>query len=651
MRMYDLIEKKKAGEALTKEEIRYIVREFTEDRIPEYQMAAMLMAICFKGMTDEEMTELTLSMASSGEMADLSAIQGIKVDKHSTGGVGDKTTLIVGPIVASLGVKVAKVSGRGLGHTGGTVDKMESIPGMRTAIPKDEFYDIVNRCNIAVIGQSGNMVPADKKLYALRDVTATIDSVPLIAASIMSKKIAAGSCGIVLDVKTGSGAFMKTLDDSIRLAEKMVAIGTRAGRRCCALITDMDIPLGYAVGNSLEVAEAVETLKGSGPEDLTFVCLELASAMLFLAGKGTMEECRAMARKAIEDGSALKKLIEMVECQGGDSQYVKDPGKFKQAEIQVPVKAVSARYIQAMDAEEIGLACVGLGAGRSKKEDVIDMSAGIRPIKKYGDYVEEGDTLAVLYTSDEKRIKDAAERLTTAYKIGEEKPKERKLVYARITDRKEILRHVDHTQLAQTAGWESIRQLCEEAMAYGTASVCIPPSYIRQAKQYVGENMALCTVIGFPNGYSSTEVKVFETEQAVKDGADEIDMVINLGWVKDGLFDQVEQEIRKVKAACGGKILKVIIETCLLTREEKIRMCQVVTSAQADYIKTSTGFSTCGATFEDVELLAEHVGEDVKIKAAGGISTLEDARRFLRLGASRLGSSRVIRLVREAEEA
>lgn len=434
MRMYDLIEKKKAGQALTNEEIRQMIRGFTEDSIPDYQMAAMLMAIYFKGMTDEEMTEMTLSMASSGDMVDLSAIRGIKVDKHSTGGVGDKTTLIAGPIVASLGVKVAKVSGRGLGHTGGTVDKMESIPGMQTAIPKDRFFDIVNRCGIAVIGQSGNMVPADKKLYALRDVTATVDSIPLIAASIMSKKIAAGSDGIVLDVKTGSGAFMKTLEDSIRLAEKMTAIGTRAGRRCCALITDMDIPLGYAVGNALEITEVVETLKGNGPEDLTEVCLELASAMLFLSGKGTIQECKSLARQAVLDGSALKKLAEMVECQGGDSSYIMDPGKFKQAQVQFPVKAPSTGYIRSMNAEEIGLTSVELGAGRARKEDSIDMSAGIRLVKKYGDYVEAGDTLAILYTSDETLTEHAAARLTAAYHIGDQKPEERKLVYARVMD-------------------------------------------------------------------------------------------------------------------------------------------------------------------------------------------------------------------------
>lgn len=318
MRMYDLIETKKRGGALTKDEIAYMVRGFVDGGIPDYQMSAMLMAIYFQGMNDQEITYLTLEMAHSGDMVDLSPIEGIKVDKHSTGGVGDKTTLVAGPMVASLGVKVAKMSGRGLGHTGGTVDKLESIPGFKTAIPREEFFDIVNRNGIAVIGQSGNMVPADKKLYALRDVTATVDSIPLIASSIMSKKLAAGSDSIVLDVKTGSGAFMKTLEESISLAQKMVSIGCLAGRRCCALITNMDIPLGYAIGNSLEMTEAIRTLKGEGPEDLTRVCLELAANMLHMAGKGTVEECRGMAEESIHDGSALKCLASMVKAQGGD---------------------------------------------------------------------------------------------------------------------------------------------------------------------------------------------------------------------------------------------------------------------------------------------------------------------------------------------
>lgn len=431
--MYDLIEKKKRGGCLTEEEIAYMIRDFCAGEIPDYQMSAMLMAIYFRGMEDREITCLTKEMAKSGDMVDLSPIKGIKVDKHSTGGVGDKTTLVIGPIVASLGVKVAKMSGRGLGHTGGTVDKLESIPGFRTSIEREEFFRIVNENGIAVIGQSGNMVPADKKLYALRDVTATVDSIPLIASSIMSKKLAAGSDGIVLDVKTGSGAFMKNLDDSIELAKKMVSIGTMAGRRCCGLITNMDIPLGYAIGNSLEMEEAIKTLKGEGPADLTQVCLELAANMLFMADFGTIEACRESAAKALKDGSALQALARMVKGQGGDDAYVLEDAKFETAKIAWQWRASKSGYIARMDAEEIGRASVILGAGRSKKEDAIDYSAGIVLKKKYGDLVEKGDVLAVLYTSEEAKLKEAAERLEASYVFSDEKPQPEPLIYARVT--------------------------------------------------------------------------------------------------------------------------------------------------------------------------------------------------------------------------
>lgn len=433
MRMYDLIAKKKQGEALSEEEIRYMVQGFSTGEIQDYQMSAMLMAICFRGMNDEEMTYLTLDMARSGDMVDLSAIDGIKVDKHSTGGVGDKTTLVIGPLVASHGVKVAKMSGRGLGHTGGTIDKMESIPGLRTALPKEEFFDIVNRTGIAVIGQSGNIVPADKKLYALRDVTATVDSIPLIASSIMSKKIAAGSDGIVLDVKTGSGAFMKSLDDSITLADKMVAIGTGAGRRCCALITDMDVPLGYAVGNSLEVIEAVNTLKGQGPKDLTEVCLSLAAHMLYMADRGTIEACYEMAKKAMEDGSGLSTLVQMVKAQGGNESYILNTEQFDKASYSYEVRASRSGFVTRIDTEACGIASVLLGAGRSKKEDVIDYRAGILLKTKYGNQVKKGQVLAVLYASKESLFTDAAKEILNAYTIGEEQAVEKKLIYARVT--------------------------------------------------------------------------------------------------------------------------------------------------------------------------------------------------------------------------
>ena len=434
MRIYDLIETKKRGGALTREEIAYMVRGFVDGRIPDYQMSAMLMAIYFQGMNDREITYLTLEMAHSGDMGDRSPIEGIKVDKHSTGGVGDKTTLVVGPMVASLGVKVAKMSGRGLGHTGGTVDKLESIPGFKTAIPREEFFDIVNGNGIAVIGQSGNMVPADKKLYALRDVTATVDSIPLIASSIMSKKLAAGSDSIVLDVKTGSGAFMKTLDESICLAKKMVSIGCMAGRRCCALITNMDIPLGYAIGNSLEMTEAIRTLKGEGPEDLTRVCLELAANMLHLAGRGTVKECRKMAEETIHDGSALKRLALMVKAQGRDESFIWKPEQFGSPACAYEVKAPAQGYISHMDTEGIGTASVLLGAGRNTKEDPIDYGAGIVLKKKYGEKVMPGDVLAVLYADSMERIQAGADKFLSSCTISQDAPGPETLIYARVSE-------------------------------------------------------------------------------------------------------------------------------------------------------------------------------------------------------------------------
>ncbi len=433
MRMYDLIEKKKHGGSLTRQELHDMVQGFVAGGIPDYQMAAMLMAVYFKGMGQEEITDLTLEMAASGDMVDLSGIQGVKVDKHSTGGVGDKTTLVIGPLVASLGVKVAKMSGRGLGHTGGTVDKLESIPGFETAIPRERFFEIVNETGIAVIGQSGNMVPADKKLYALRDVTATVDSIPLIASSIMSKKIAAGSDGIVLDVKTGSGAFMKDLEDAIALAKEMVAIGTGAGRTCCALITDMDTPLGLAVGNSLEVEEAIETLKGQGPEDLTEVCLQLAAHMLFMAGKGDVNTCYEVARKALLDGRGLKTLAAMVKAQGGDPSYILEPERFEKAACSFRVLAEEEGYITRIDTAACGIASVMLGAGRSRKEDRLDYTAGMQLYKRYGDFVAKGDVIAVLYASRKELFAEASKKLLSAYTIGKEPSEKKKLVYARVT--------------------------------------------------------------------------------------------------------------------------------------------------------------------------------------------------------------------------
>lgn len=433
MRMYDIIEKKRDGGELTNEEIEFFIHSYVAGEIPDYQASALLMAIYFRGMNARETATLTMSMANSGDTVDISSIAGIKVDKHSTGGVGDKTTLIISPIVASLGVPVAKMSGRGLGHTGGTIDKMESIPGMQTYIDRDKFFEIVRKVGVSVIGQSGNLVPADKKLYALRDVTATVDSLPLIASSIMSKKIAAGSDCILLDVKAGSGAFMKTVDDSIQLAQAMVSIGEHVGRRVVALITDMNRPLGNAIGNSLEICEVCDTLKGHGPADLTEICIELAANMLYLAGKGSIEECKTMAAAQIENGAGFAKLKEMVAAQGGDTAVLDDNAKFAQAKVRHEVCAQQDGCLYAMDTEKCGIASVELGAGREKKEDSIDYSAGIVLLKKVGDHVKQGEPIAVFYTSDTARCAEAERLFQSAVTICDKVPAEIPLIYARVT--------------------------------------------------------------------------------------------------------------------------------------------------------------------------------------------------------------------------
>lgn len=433
MRMYDIIAKKRDGEELSEEEICYLINGFVSGEIPDYQMSSFLMAVYFKGMTQKETLYMTNAVAKSGDMVDLSPIKGIKVDKHSTGGVGDKTTLIVAPIVAACGVKVAKMSGRGLGHTGGTVDKLESIPGYRTNLSRDEFFRVVNETGLSIIGQSGNLTPADKKMYALRDVTATVESIPLIAVSIMSKKLAAGSDCILLDVKTGSGAFMKTIEDSVALAKEMVKIGENAGRKTTALITDMDTPLGNYIGNSLEVIEAVNTLNGNGPNDLTTVCLELAANMMVLAGIGSLEECLKKARKTIEDKSALGRLVAMVEAQGGDSKVIKDINEFEKAPYSYQVVAKTDGYISEMNTEKCGIASVLLGAGREKKDSPIDYSAGIIIHKKTGDQVQKGETIATLFASKENLFQDANEEYLDAITIENTKKERNPLIYARVS--------------------------------------------------------------------------------------------------------------------------------------------------------------------------------------------------------------------------
>ena len=397
--IYDIINKKKRGDALSSDEIDFFVREYTNGSIPDYQASALLMAICIRGMTDAEITALTMSMADSGERLDLSRFGALSVDKHSTGGVGDKTTLIAAPIAAALGCKVAKMSGRGLGHTGGTVDKLESIPGYRTALSDEEFFGAVERVGLAVIGQSKNLAPADKKIYALRDVTATVDSMPLICASIMSKKLAAGTKSIVLDVKYGSGAFMKNPDDACRLAEKMADIGKECGKNVAALITDMQAPLGRAIGNICEIKEAIETLHGRGPLDLTEVSLAIAAAMASLSLGIDEGEARIRAEEALRSGAALRKMREWISAQGGDVRYIDSPDLFPTPTEQKRVRAVRDGFIHSMDAEKIGLAAVMLGAGRKTKDDKIDFTAGITLKAKPGDFVKRGETVALLYTS------------------------------------------------------------------------------------------------------------------------------------------------------------------------------------------------------------------------------------------------------------
>jgi len=426
--MIDLIIKKRDGNVLTDDEIKFIVQGVTDGSIPDEQLSAFLMAVYFKGMTEAETTALTLAMAHSGEIVDLSFVNNVTADKHSTGGVGDKTTLIFAPIVAACGVVMAKMSGKGLGHTGGTVDKLMAIPGIKTDLLENKFIETVTKHSLCITGQSGNLTPADKKLYALRDVTGTVESLPLIAASIMGKKLAAGADCILLDVKAGSGAFMKTVDDAKALARIMVKIGENAGKKTRALITGMNKPLGYAIGNALEVIEAVETLKGRGPEDLNEVCIILSAYLLQMAGKGDLESCRMMAENAVKNGSAFNKLQEMVKAQDGDVKSLDDYTRLPQCDIKHEIAAPETGFIKTMDTEKWGTASVILGAGRAKKDDPIDYGAGIVLVKKTGEMVTKGETIAYLHTNDLASIKTAAEAALNAVVIGDEKPEDEPLL-------------------------------------------------------------------------------------------------------------------------------------------------------------------------------------------------------------------------------
>ncbi|TCN24202.1 pyrimidine-nucleoside phosphorylase [Mesobacillus foraminis] len=432
MRMVDLIEKKRDGYELTKEEIQFMIEGFTSGDIPDYQMSAFSMAVFFKGMTKEERVHLTQAMVESGDQIDLSGIEGIKVDKHSTGGVGDTTTLVLAPLVASVGVPVAKMSGRGLGHTGGTIDKLESVEGFHVEITNDEFTHLVNTNKVAVIGQSANLTPADKKLYALRDVTATVDSIPLIASSIMSKKIAAGADTIVLDVKTGSGAFMKSLDDAKDLAQTMVDIGNGVGRKTKAIISDMSQPLGFAVGNALEVKEAIDTLKGEGPEDLHELCLTLGSHMVVLSGKAENDsQAREMLEDSMKNGKALEAFKTFLGAQGGDASVVDEPAKLPTASYQISVPAKTSGFVAEITAEEIGIAAMMLGAGRVTKDSVIDLAVGVVLNKKVGDKVQEGEALATIH-SNQENVDEVMEKINAAYRLTGEKVDKPTLIYTEI---------------------------------------------------------------------------------------------------------------------------------------------------------------------------------------------------------------------------
>lgn len=433
MRMVDIIAKKRDGKELTTEEIKFFINGYTDGSIPDYQVSALAMAIFFKDMTDRERADLTMAMVESGETIDLSAIEGIKVDKHSTGGVGDTTTLVLGPLVAALDVPVAKMSGRGLGHTGGTIDKLEAVEGFHVEITKEQFIDIVNRDKVAVIGQTGNLTPADKKIYALRDVTGTVNSIPLIASSIMSKKIAAGADAIVLDVKTGAGAFMKTEEDAKELAHAMVRIGNNVGRQTMAVISDMSQPLGFAIGNALEVKEAIDTLKGEGPEDLTELVLVLGSQMVVLAKKAsTLEEAREMLIEVMKNGKATEKFKEFLSNQGGDSSIVDNPEKMLQAKYVIDVPAKTSGVISNIVADEIGIAAMLLGAGRATKEDEIDLAVGLMLRKKVGDAVKEGEPFVTIYANREN-VEDVKAKIYENISIAETAVAP-KLVHTVITD-------------------------------------------------------------------------------------------------------------------------------------------------------------------------------------------------------------------------
>ncbi|KAI0989467.1 hypothetical protein GJ496_004575 [Pomphorhynchus laevis] len=533
-------------------------------------------------------------MINSGDTIDFKGAHKFLVDKHSTGGVGDKTTIALAPVLAALGMGTAKLSGKGLGHTGGTIDKFESIKGFKFSETREELIKLVNETGIGIMGYSEKIVPMDKKLYSLRDVTGTVSSIPLIASSIMSKKLAVHADAIILDVKVGSGAFMKTFEEAKKLAETMYKLGKLFNRNIVCMLSNMDEPLGCAVGNSLEVIEAIETLKGRGPKKFEDLIVKLSAQALKMKGDvKTLEEGIIIVKEVITSGRALENLEKFIEASGGNPKICSDYSLLEVAKEVTPYLATEDGYISHIAADEIGRAAMMLGAGRSTKDDIIDHSVGLIMNAKIGTYVKK-----------------------------------------------------DHTVLKATATVEDIKKLCREAKEHNFYSVCVNSSYVKISKEELkGTDVKVCSVIGFPLGAMSKEAKIFEAKECIKQGATEIDMVINIGFMKSGMYKEVEEEIKEIKEAIGNNVLKVIIENCYLTETEKKLAVEMCVNAMVDFVKTSTGFGTGGATLEDLQLMKSIVKDKIKIKAAGGVKDLETAIKFIEAGANRLGTSSGVQLV------
>lgn len=689
MSIYNIIEKKKRSEILTREEIEYFIAGVTDGSIEDSAIGSFLMAVCINGMNANETYYLTMAMVNSGDICDLSGIDGVIVDKHSSGGVSDSTTLLVASLVSCLGLKVAKMSGRGLGHTGGTIDKLESFNGYRAEQDIDSFKRIVNEVGVSIIAQTGELVPADKKLYAIRDVSATVKSIPLIASSIMSKKIASGVKNIVLDVKYGSGAFIKEPELAIELAKLMVAIGEKAERKVVAFVTSMQQPLGNFVGCNLEMREVLEILNGERQNDLYTLGREIAAKLLVMTGTiETMAAARDKADAMIVSKRAFSKLKEIIAAHDGDVACFDDMTLLKNAPCTRYVTAEKDGILTAVATESIGLAVSEIGGGRKHKTDRVDHTVGIATYKRLGETVETGETLATIYAELETDADKVTEIVRNAYTVGghtEHAP----LIYAEVTASgvrydatiekivkrtenimsysekleleaenfkfKTIAAAIEHTLLSQTATPDMIKKQCDEAKENGFAAVCIQPIHVAHAKKCLeGSAVKVCTVVGFPYGETLTKVKVLETKQAVRDGADEIDMVISVSHAKQGDFKYITKEISRIVKAARNHTVKVIIEASQLTKEEIIKATDAVIFGGAQYVKTSTGLFGKGATAENVELIANEIKKqnaaNVGIKAAGGIRDAGDVYELMNKGASRIGTSNSLAIIAELKQ-